>query len=88
MNNIKEFEALVREYLPPGIGFKIQRSYTTSDYELVFYKQVFITETTLIPNKLDKLSENEHVNLIKISVNSINNITKKVENLLIESEKS
>jgi vacuolar-type H+-ATPase subunit F/Vma7 len=88
VNNIKEFEALVREYLPPGIGFKIQRSYTTSDYELVFYKQVFITETTLIPNKLDKLSENEHVNLIKISVNSINNITKKVENLLIESEKS
>jgi hypothetical protein len=88
MNNIKEFEVLVREYLPPGIGFKIQRSYTTSEYELVFYKQVFITQTTLIPNKLDTLSENAKVNLIKTCVESINKNTKKVENLLREGEKS
>ena len=86
--NIKEFETLVREHLSPGIGFKIQRSYTTSEYELVFYKEVFITETAFLPYQLDTLSENEHVNLIKTCVESINNITKKVENLLTESEKS
>jgi len=86
--NIKEFETLVREHLSPGIGFKIQRSYTTSEYELVFYKQVFITETALLPHELNLLSENAKVNLIKSCVTSINNMTKKVENLLREGEKS
>jgi hypothetical protein len=86
--NINEFETLVREHLSPGVGFKIQRSYTTSEYELVFYKQVFITETVMLPNKLDTLSENAKVNLIKTCVESINKNTKNVENLLREGEKS
>lgn len=88
MNDVKEFEALVREFLPPGMGFKIDRSFTTSDYELVFYKKLVITQTALLPYQLDKLSEDAKVNLIKRSIESINNNTNKVENLLRDGENS
>ena len=88
MNSVIEFEDLVREFLPPAMGFKIDRSFTTSGYELVFYKKIYITDRTLLPYQLDTLSEHEMVELIKRGIESIKNNTNKVENLLMEGENS
>lgn len=86
--NTREFDALVREHLPPAMGFKINRSAITDDYELVFFKNLIITETAMLPShKLVTMSPESKVKLINALIESLLEKTNEVERFLTESEK-
>lgn len=86
--NTREFDTLVKEHLPPAMGFKINRSEITDDYELVFFKNIIITETAMLPShKLVTMSAESKIKLINDLIESLLENTNEVERFLTEGKK-